>query len=166
MKKRERREGQWHIRERERERERPTSWSVVPFVVPSWPASSRSDTWPGTGSVLDTGGQSPSEHTEPAPSVHPYDGLKVYKINVRACVIVVWLMPKNIIINIDCGLVFNIKHEQWSTNTIYLSVLKHLTLYFQTDLTVFEGKKRGRTLIKLQFYVSIHMVTLLQLLTL
>lgn len=34
------------VREREerRKRERPTSWSVVPFVVPSWPASSRSDT--------------------------------------------------------------------------------------------------------------------------
>lgn len=122
-KKRERREGKWPIRERERQRQRPTSWSVVPFVAPSWPASSRSDTWPGIGSVSDTGGQSPSEHTEPAPSVHPYDGLKVYKINVRACVTVVWLMPKNIIINIDCGLVFNIKHEQWSTNTIYLSVL-------------------------------------------
>lgn len=33
---------------------------------------------------------------------------------------------------------FNIKHEQWSTNTIYLSVLKHFkTLYFQTDLNGF-----------------------------
>lgn len=46
-------------------------------------------------------------------------------------------------INIDCRLVFNIKREQWLTNTIYLSVLKHLTLYIQTDLNGFWRGEEG-----------------------